>query len=388
MRNQSLVDSCANREVHSRTERMMAKEYTIDIQGQPTKYSDSTREIRMYFAEPDTRVEEGNGVLLLLAGYGGHGMSRVYQKMRRVFADRYHFFTVQCDYLGYRAMQNDHHLTVTEDMLRQVLSPREFHNLRRDYASHQHLLEGKVLSGYVPLEESADDFNEMGLWQAMDNLMAVKVLLDILQENGMEINRERVYLYGQSHGAYLAYLCNFLAPGLFTGIIDNSAYLLPYYLEHDREVTKVGDTVTLQKWYHYLIADQDWDRESYDLRYLYADYVNDARLVVYHGEEDEMIPLREKKEFLDSLQNVSLHVVTHDEIDGEVFRSAGHSLGADLLKVFELAVNELDHGEWKRPEHRPAAFQNHVFETGNYRYELSWQNGIPVLSYLKLATDT
>ncbi|MDE6851584.1 MAG: DUF2920 family protein [Lachnospiraceae bacterium] len=368
----------------------MAREYTLDIQGQPTRYSDKVRRIRMYFAEPEAEAEECNGILLLIAGYGGHGMSRVYQKMRQVFADQNHFFTVQCDYLGYQYMQNDHHLTVTEDMLRKVLSPREFHSLRRDYDAHRHLLSDKVLSDYIDLEESAEDFNEMGLGQAMDNLMAVKVLLDILQENGLEYNRKRVYLYGQSHGAYLGYLCNVLAPGLFTGMIDNSAYLLPYYLEHDREVTKVGDTVTLQKWYHYLIADQDWDVGSYDLRALYAGYHGQAQIVVYHGEEDTMIPIGEKKAFLEKLPRVSLHVVTKEMVDGVVFRSAGHSLGADLLKVFERAVEELDGA---RPimgeptgDHRPEnmageqqAFHNYSFQTARYQYEIDWKSGVPVL---------
>lgn len=353
----------------------MAKEYTLDIQGQPTRYSEQVRDIRMYFAEPETETGECNGILLLIAGYGGHGMSRVYQKMRRLFADQYHFFTVQCDYLGYRYMQTDHHLSVTEDMLRQVLSPREFHSLRRNYAANQHLLSGKVLSGYISLEESAEDFNEMGLGQAMDNLIAVKVLLDILQENGMEYNRNRVYIYGQSHGAYLAYLCNILAPGLFTGIVDNSAYLLPYYLEHDREVTKVGDIFTLQKWYHYLIADQNWDSGSYDLRELYAGYQGQAHIIVYHGEEDEMIPIEEKKAFLETLPRVSLHVVTKDMVDGVIFRSAGHSLDADLLKVFEKAVEELDRADCLEAESSRQVFQNYSFQTKRYQYEVDWDNG-------------
>lgn len=355
----------------------MAKEYTIDIQGQPTRYSDQTRSIRMYFAEPEQGAGEGTGILLLIAGYGGHGMSKVYQKMRRTFADRYDLITVQCDYLGSQYMQNDQHLAVTEEMLRAVLSPREFRDLRRDYETWKHLLEGRVLTGYIPLGESAQDYNEMGLWQAMDHLMAVKVLLDIIGENGISYCSSRVYIYGQSHGAYLAYLCNYLAPGLFTGIVDNSAYLLPYFLDHDREVTKVGEVVTLRKCYHYLAADQDWDPGSYDLRCLYADYPNQARIVVYHGAEDEMIPLAEKKAFLDTLQHVSLHVVTREMADGVMFRSAAHSLGADLLLVFAEAVSELDRGR----ETSAAGFCacRRVFQTERYRYEVDWQSGVPLL---------
>lgn len=354
---------------------IMAKEYTIDIQGQPTRYSDQVRSIKMYFAEPEQGAGEHTGILLFIAGYGGHGMSNVYQKMRRVFADQYDLITVQCDYLGSQYMQNDQHLAVTEEMLRKVLSPREFRDLRKDYTANQHLLAGKVLAGYIPLGECAQDYNEMGLGQAMDNLMAVKVLMDIIQENHIQYQDNRIYIYGQSHGAYLAYLCNYLAPGLFAGIVDNSAYLLPYFLEHDREVTKVGEVVTLQKWYHYLVSDQDWDPESYDLRSLYTDYQNHARIVVYHGEEDEMIPLAEKKAFLDTLSNVSLHVVTREMVDGILFRSAAHSLGADLLKVFGEAIEELD----GTVSETGFAFQNRFFETSRYRYEVDWQSGVPLL---------
>lgn len=354
----------------------MAKEYVIDIQGQPTRYSDKVRTLPMYFAEPEQGAEGHTGILLLIAGYGGHGMSNVYQKMRKVFADQYDLITVQCDYLGSRYMGHDQHMEITEDMLRKALSPREFHALRRDYAANRHILAEKVLSAYIPLDESADDYNEMGLGQAMDNLMAVKVLMDIIQENGISYNANRVYIYGQSHGAYLGYLCNYLAPGLFTGIIDNSAYLLPYFLNHDRKITKVGENLTLQKCYHYLVSDQDLDSGSYDLRKLYENYQNQAQIIVYHGAEDEMISLEEKQAFLDTLSNVSLHVVTGDMVDGELFHSTGHSLGADLLKLFDVAVCELEKSVTEKSRF---VFQNRKFRTERYLYEVDWQSGIPLL---------
>lgn len=356
----------------------MANEYEIEINGQPTRYSTKTRKFKMYFAEPEKQADSRTGVLLLIAGYGGHAGSRVYQKMRRSFADDYNLVTLQCDYLGCQHMQNDHHLAVTETMLREVLKPREFHALRRNYSENRGLLEGKIFSGVIPLEETEDDFNEMGLWQAMDHLMAVKILMDIMQENGICCCRDRVYIYGQSHGAYLAYLCNFLAPGLFTGIIENSAYLFPYFLQHDREVTKEGESFTLQKIYHYWIADQEIDRESYDLRFLYDGFENEAQIIVYHGEDDEMIPLQEKQEFLAKIKNVSLHVVTKAMVDGIKFRSSGHSLGADFLIIFGEAIGELETAI--RRGHSGRICRDVSFQTERYRYEVRWDSGIPVLS--------
>ena len=90
-----------------------------------------------------------------------------------------------------------------------------------------------------------------------------------------------------------------------------------------------------------------------------------------------MIPIEEKKAFLEALPRVSLHVVTKDMVDGVVFRSAGHSLGADLLKVFERAVEELDRSEAAVEEHELE--KNHVFQTERYDYEVDWNSGIPLL---------
>ncbi|MDE6567733.1 MAG: hypothetical protein K2K70_08395, partial [Lachnospiraceae bacterium] len=114
---------------------------------------------------------------------------------------------------------------------------------------------------------------------------------------------------------------------------------------------------------------------------------------------DDMIPIEEKKAFLETLPRVSLHVVTKDTVDGVVFHSAGHSLGADLLKVFERAIEELDKVgkeqeeaagimieeqdlaegvERAAKEHKPL-FRNYAFQTERYDYEVDWSSGIPLL---------
>ena len=355
----------------------MAKEYEVEINGQPAWYSNQVRPFKIYFAEPENQVNSGTGILLFIAGYGGNANSHVYQKMRRKFADMYNFVTLQCDYLGWQFMQDDQHLAVTEQMLRQELTPREFRNLEKDYAGNQKILQGKVFSGEIDLGEDADQFNEMGMCQAMDHLMAMQVLLDILKENGLAYCQERFYIYGQSHGAYLAYLCNRLAPDMFAGIIDNSAYLLPYYLNHDRQITKVGPVLSLQKIYHYLIADQEIDWESYDLRYLYKGFHNRTKIICYHGIDDEMIPLEEKRLFLEDVGNVTLHVVSGEDVDGEIFQSTGHSLGADMLKVFEMALNELE--ETKRKEKHAGDIQDTKIITNQYIYWVDRTMGVPVL---------
>ncbi len=362
----------------------MAKEYEIEINGQPAWYSNQTRKFKIYFSEPEQQVNRETGILLLIAGYGGNANSNVYRKMRDYFADRYNLVTLQCDYLGWQFMQNDQHMPITETMLRKVLTPREFRNLEKDYAGNQQILKGKILSGYVSLQETAEEYNEMGLCQAMDHLMALQVLQDILMENHLEYCRERIYIYGQSHGAYLAYLCNRLAPCCFQGIIENSAYILPYYLDHERQVIKEGELFALQKIYHYLISDQEYDRESYDLKHLYSGYENRARIISFHGMDDEMVSLQEKQDFLNSIPNVSLHVISKENVDGEVFRSSGHSLGADLIRLFDMAFQEL---ELSRTEIKKDEIEESVrITTQRYSYWIDREYGVPIL-YRRLTDE-
>lgn len=359
----------------------MAKKYELEIVGQPTWYSDTPRTIKMYFSEPEQGLNEETGVLLLLAGYGGHAESRVYQKMRREFADSYNLVTVQCDYLGYRHMQGDHHMPVTEEVLKNSLSDAEYAKLLEDFQGNRaSILKNALLQGYVELAETDDDYNEMGLLQAMDNLMAVKVLLDILQENGVTPPKDRMYMYGQSHGAYLAYLCNYLAPTLYAGIIENSAYLLPEYLSCDREVIKEGEEVSLRKLYHYQVRDERKpDLQAYDLRTLYDGMETDTIVICFHGADDTMIPLAEKKAFLETLPHAYLHEISAEDVDGEMFTSSSHSLGADLLKVFARGYQELvekQSGSMTAKVLPPAEKQ---FATDLYEYRIHWEEGIPLL---------
>ena len=355
----------------------MAKEYEIEVNGQPSWYSDQARQFKIYFSEPEQQVNRETGILVLIAGYGGNANSNVYRKMRDQFADRYNLITLQCDYMGWQFMQNDQHMPITEPMLRRVLTPREFRNLEKNYAGNQHILKGKILSGRVLLQETAEEFNEMGLCQAMDHLMALQVLEDILNENQLKYRQDRIYIYGQSHGAYLAYLCNRLAPRCFRGIVENSAYIVPYYLDHERQVVREGELFSLQKIYHYLVSDQDYDREAYDLIHLYQGFENRARIISFHGAEDEMVSLQDKQRFLTLLSNVSLHVISQKNVDGEIFRSAGHSLGADLVKLFDLAMQEME----------PVKAENDEFKweesveiiTQRYTYWVDRQCGVPVL---------
>ncbi|EYE88823.1 hypothetical protein Q428_05960 [Fervidicella metallireducens AeB] len=100
--------------------------------------------------------------------------------------------------------------------------------------------------------ETLFDFNDMGIMQALDNIVATLRVMNIIYENNCEFNSKKVIIYGQSHGAYLAYLCNAFAPTLFSLIIDNSAWIYPVYLKANRFLFQVINNFTLSIEFEYL----------------------------------------------------------------------------------------------------------------------------------------
>lgn len=82
----------------------MAKSYGYEMFGHPSIYSSNSRKLKVYFSEPDAGVNEDTGILLLIAGFGGNANSKVYNKMRAVFADKFNLITVQCNYFGWEFM--------------------------------------------------------------------------------------------------------------------------------------------------------------------------------------------------------------------------------------------------------------------------------------------
>lgn len=83
-------------------------------------------------------------------------------------------------------------------------------------------------------EENEEEFNEMGLMQAIDNITALLAVMKKTAEDGYTFNSKKVILYGNSHGAYLCHLCNILMPNFISLIIDNSGWIYPVHINKDR----------------------------------------------------------------------------------------------------------------------------------------------------------
>lgn len=357
----------------------MANSYEIEVQAQPSIYLPKERTMKIAFSEPEAGVDEETGILLIIAGYGGQLSSNVYTKMRNQFADDYNLMTVQCDYFGYQYMGNDYPVVVDDELLESSLSAAELDLLNRDYERYRHILQGKVFTQDIELGETPSDFNDMGLMQAIDNVRAVKILLDIIKENGYSINEKRIYAYGFSHGGYLAYLCNAMWPGLFTGIIDNSAYLFPFFLKIPRKFNVFQENIQIEQKVEYKAFEYVKDEQIMELPYIYSQFDNKAQILCYAGETDDMTSLEDKKAFLNKVEHTNVATVTRYNINREYFTTTGHGLGADFVKLFRLAYDSfLESETYKCKEHK-ITMEDVEYETDMFRYKVMWEDGIPTL---------
>lgn len=367
----------------------MAKTYELEVQAQPSIYEPQERTMRMYFAEPEDGVNQDTGILLFFAGYGATAQSKIFQKMRKVFADAYNLLTIQCDYFGYEYMQNDIKSEVSLNAMKKVLSAAELELLQRDYEKYAHILKGKIFEQKLDLGETASSFNDMSFMQTIDNLRAVKILLDIVKDNQYEINRNRIYAYGFSHGAYLAYLCNAFWPGLFTAFVDNSSYLTPYYLKQPRELIVVEDGIQVKQLFCYKASEYVEDEELLYLPKLYKQFDNQADIICYAGEADYMTSLEDKKSFLNQVEHAKVETITESRVDMVRFKSTNHGLGADFIELFHFAYKtylepkEEERKKKRKKEDHEIAYENIAYDTKKFHYEVRWEDGMPILYRIK-----
>lgn len=278
------------------------------------------------------KISEIKGILLLIAGFGGNANSNVYKKMRRVFADEYNLVTVQCDYFGSEFMQSE------------------------------------------VLPESIDNFCEMGPIQAMDNLIALKCVKDYLDGNNITYDDTNVIAYGHSHGAYLAYLMNFLMPNVLSCIIDNSAWLFPLYIDSSRILNLASEIGQKSIRFDYIISQFIFDREIYDLMKLYELFENEAKIISFHGCADTLIDINRKLEFLVGIKNASVELIGPKRVN-DTFKSYDHGLGADFLKMFDYVMSRY-HTNVSRSVLR---FEERLFKTQRASYSIDNSDGIPIL---------
>jgi hypothetical protein len=361
----------------------MSKDYQLNWPAHPNIYNHySPRELNIYFSEPDQGVNKDTGLILLIPGFGGNPKSNVYKKMRSKFADEYNLITVQCDYFGQEFMQGSQNVAynLSKKSLESIFSREELAKVYHPEFDPEKFL--KIGSRYPInvrvkeiLHESINNFNDMGILQAIDNITALTYVIQVLKDNGLTFNTRKIILFGQSQGAYLSYLCNAFAPTLFTLLIDNSSWLFPAYLRSSRYLfTKVGN-MTLQTEFSYFASKRTHDEELLYLPSLYRHMQNNCEIICFHGTTDQLIPYTEKRDFCNQIEHCIYHEIGSDKVDGDIFKSTSHGLDANFLKLFDYVYKNVDFSYGKDINLGPV-----TFETSEATYDVTYETGIPVLN--------
>ncbi|MBG9940486.1 DUF2920 family protein [Brevibacillus formosus] len=360
----------------------MAKDYHVNWSAHPNIYNNySERTFNFYFSEPEAGVNTETGLLLLIAGFGGNANSNVYKKMRRVFADQYNLVTVQCDYFGHEFMQGyqSPQFNLTSQDMESVFTPDEIKMIYKegfnpslflDIASKYHI----GVAAYEKLNESKENFNDMGIMQALDNITAICYVIQILKDNNLKFNPKKTIIYGHSHGAYLGYLCNAFAPNLFNLLIDNSSWLFPVYLKGDRHLySKIGNML-LDISFKYIASTTDYDAEILHLPTLYKKFNNQCEIQSFHGTTDNLISHINKQRFCTSLANCTYHEISDEKLDGTIFQSTNHGLDSDFLALFDYVMKNMTF-----VQSDILHLNSTHLKTQTHNYHFDYTSGIPLL---------
>lgn len=318
----------------------MARDYSIEIPAHNSIYDKhykednyANRKLRVDYSEPRL-IDEDTGILLLISGYGGNIDSRVYKKMRRTFCDKYNLVVLQCDYFGNEFMQ-----TMTIEEVKKMYN--EWNELHTNIKTKD---DNVVINLEYHMNESRICMNDMGIMQSIDNINAVLTIMKMLNDKEIIFNTKKILIYGHSHGAYLAYLCNRFCPGLFQMIIDNSAYVYPKYMNQNRSVRYLGEGLTVNVNYNYIAKEYTRDLISHDLyslRCLYDNFENLCYIVCYHGSGDTLIPINEKRRVTDKINRMIFMEISEEDLDGDLFKNCSHGLDGDFLKLFDITYQSM-----------------------------------------------
>lgn len=269
--------------------------------------------------------------------------------MRSEFADKYNLVTIQCDYFGFEFMQEAPGIMYHPDknQLSEIFLPNELREIYKDDNFNLKTFMALAANNNITVNlkadlsgESENNFNDMGLLQAIDNIVAVLNVLSILYGSGKCFNTKKIIIYGHSHGAYLAYLCNAFAPKLFSLIIDNSAWLCPVYLSSNRLFFGNYGKTNIVIFFDYLAKKLVNDSQILELEFLYSKFQNSCNIISYHGTTDNLIKYEAKSAFCKKVSNCYLQKISQNKVDNVVFKSTNHGLDADFKKLFEASLSK------------------------------------------------
>lgn len=301
-----------------------------------TSYSDGNyrkRTLHTKISIPESGTNEDTGMLLLLPGYGGNIDSNALHKMLLKFSDWYNLVVVQCDYFGNQLMDSNIHDKFKENA-NEILNTVDLR-----------LVKGEILYEQEPCG-TVDEFNDMGIMQALDIVSTTMCTLSFLSDQGAVMNTNKIIMFGISHGAYIGHIANLICPNLYSCLVDISSYLFPIYLKIHRitsfEYPKVKIGVRKQE-FLYAHPEYQYAQKLYDLRFLYKNAKNNCKIIAFQGTGDWMVDYKEKAEFVSQIgETAQLMLISKEDVDGIMCKSADHGLGMDFMELFKMLMPMLD----------------------------------------------
>ncbi|WP_281883046.1 DUF2920 family protein [Paenibacillus sp. YYML68] len=353
----------------------MATSYNIDVSAHPSIYGEiKERKMPIMFSTPESGVNDNTGLLLLLPPIGLSCSSEETKSLCEQMADEHNIVTVLCQrYFGQEFFSDTVSPRFEFDLnaLKRLLTEEEFNyvfvdgrvdmNKFLDIASHHSV----NLMGYEQLNETPENFNDMSLMQALDNITALLVTIELLKDNGLVFNTSKIIAYGEGHGAYLAYLCNALAPRLFGQIIDKGGWIIPPYVSENRFISYKKNSLTITVIFDYLIKRIDVDMEVINLIQLYRKVPNFAQIVSFNNNNIPAAQTQVKKNFCESLRTCLYNEINFDFNDEDFFRFFDY-----VMKNLSLA---------KGNQNAKILLPNQIIETKLFKYCIDYSNKLPVL---------
>ncbi|MEC0129062.1 DUF2920 family protein [Paenibacillus pabuli] len=360
----------------------MAQSHKLQIEAHPSVYSySSNRELHIEFSIPEQGVNSQTALMLIVPGFGADIDSKVYQKMRKIFADEYNLVTIQCSYFGSKFMQNNYQAKFADlPKLKQSMNVADWNAFVKNPDELPLILKDRILDVEMiaNLGETIDHFNDMGYMQAIDIITAVEAVRLILNDNNLEYNRERLIGYGHSHGAYLLYLCNRLRPNFFSFLVDNSAWMHPLYLSHHRILSSKLAQLKIITIFDYMAGKVLPYPQDLHLNILYATYYQkiSTQILSFIGEDDILVDPNEKSAWVSLFPNTEAIRVRQTDVDHIKYKSSGHGLNADFVELFRYAMTKeiIKSNDFTRDGLLEETF-------GHITFKVNYSGGLPVFSF-------
>jgi len=194
--------------------------------------------------------------------------------------------------------------------------------------------------------EESDPPYDFGYLQALDALRGLYFVYHGLDEAGIRFHKGRIYCTGASGGGNVTLMCNKLAPRTFACSIDKCGMAR---LTDDIAFHLDGGSRLNARYSPDPESPRYLSHGAQALRYVgnpehlatMKELGNSVKMIVVHGAGDDVCPVEDAREMVANMKAAGMDVeavwVTQDILDGETFKSTGHSMGDRTRIVFYTA---------------------------------------------------